>query len=352
MTIKKGVSLYSLQDAYGRGGLGLEGTVAAVEDMGTQGIEILSDEMIRGAARASEETLAEWDAIMERHPLQRVSNDIFINSSLYKNRWLTLEEQVELLSADLRLTHRLGFPLVRIVSQTDPAVIRPTLPLAEKLGITMAVEVHAGMSYDHPMTAAWIKEMKEVDNPHVGLVVDFGIYCQRHPRVSTNYFRETLGVNEDVIKYIDDIFARGTDPRQFFPRNPDNPDDYVFPEELSRHFRTFQDRFYAMMSTGYENTPLDTLDEYLPYIKSFHGKFWEVTDSGEEYSIDYGRIFTRLNQLGFDGYVCSEYEGQRFTLPGEEIKDLEQVRRHQEFMERHLNDGKNDGADAARNDGK
>ncbi|WP_257210613.1 hypothetical protein [Actinomyces ruminis] len=41
--------------------------------------------------------------------------------------------------------------------------------------------------------------------------------------------------------------------------------------------------------------------------------------------------------------MCSEYEGQRFTLPGEEIKDLEQVRRHQELMERHLNDGKNDG---------
>ena len=68
---------------------------------------------------------------------------------------------VELLSADLRLTHRLGFPLVRLVSRTDPAVIRPVLPLAEKLGVSMAVEVHAGMSFDHPLTAAWIKEMKE-----------------------------------------------------------------------------------------------------------------------------------------------------------------------------------------------
>ena len=170
MTIKKGVSLYSLQDAYGRGGLGLEGCIAAVEKMGAQGIEILSDQMIRGAASASEQTLAEFDAIMERHPLQRVSNDIFINSSLYKNRWLTTEEQVELLSADLRLTHRMGFPLVRLVSRTDPAVIRPVLPLAEKLGVSMAVEVHAGMSFDHPLTAAWIKEMKELDSPHVGLV--------------------------------------------------------------------------------------------------------------------------------------------------------------------------------------
>ena len=82
------------------------------------------------------------------------------------------------------------------------------------------------------------------------------------------------------------------------------------------------------------------LDEYLPWIKSFHAKFWEITEEGEEYSIDYGRIFTRLNRLGFDGYVCSEYEGQRFVIPGEPIKDLEQVGLHQDLMSRHIDDGK------------
>ncbi|MDO4258341.1 MAG: hypothetical protein Q4C87_02345 [Actinomycetaceae bacterium] len=339
MAIKRGVSLYSLQDAYGRGGMGVDGVLDAVAQMGTQGVEILTDQMVRGAAQATDETIDAFNASLNRSGLERVSNDIFINSSLYKNRWLTIEEQCELLAADLRLTNRLGFHLVRIVSQTDPGVIQRVLPLAEKLEITLAVEIHAGMSYDHPMTAAWIAEMKKVNSPLVGLVVDLGIYCQRHPRVSTRYFREALGVNDEVINYINSIFEQGTDPRQFFPRNPDNPDEYEFPEELSRHFHSFQDRFYAMMSTGYENTPLDTLDEYAPYIKSIHGKFWEIADDGEEYSIDYGRVFARLNQIGWDGYVCSEYEGQRFVLPGEEITDLQQVKLHQELMERHINDG-------------
>ncbi len=339
MAIKTGVSLYSLQDAYGRGGLGVDGVLDAVVATGTQGVEILSDQMVRGAARATDETIDAFNASLDRSGLTRVANDIFINSSLYKNRWLTLEEQCELLAADLRLTHRLGFHLVRIVSQTDPGVIRRVLPLAERLDVALAVEVHAGMSFDHPLTAAWIEEMRAVDHPLVGLVVDFGIYCQRHPRVSTRYFQQTLGVNDDVVAYIDDIFASGTDPRQFFPRNPDNPDDYMFPEELTRHFRHFQDRFYCMMSTGYENTSLDTLDEFAPWIKSFHGKFWEVTDEGEEYSIDYGRVFERLNRIRWDGFVCSEYEGQRFALPGEPIHDIEQVARHQAMMRAHLNDG-------------
>ncbi|MBD3689730.1 TIM barrel protein [Nanchangia anserum] len=340
--IKRGVSLYSLQDAYGRGGLGLEGCVEAVEKMGTEGIEILSDQMIRGAANASEETLAEWDRIMEAHPLERAVNDIFINSSLYKNRWLTLDEQVAALEADLKLTHRLGIPLVRLVSRTDPAVIRRTLPLAEKLGVTMAVEVHAGMSFRHPMTAAWIKEMKAVDSPFVGLVVDFGIYCQRHPRVSSNYFKH-LGVSEDVISWIDDVFASGTDPSAAFQGDGSNEESFeqpIFPDELRKMFRHPLDEFYAMMSTGYENTSLDTLDEYLPWIKSFHGKFWEMTDEGEEYSIDYSRIIERLKKLGFEGYICSEYEGQRFVVPGEEIRDIEQVSKHQDMLARYINDGK------------
>ena len=135
-SIKRGVSLYSLQDAYGRGGLGLEGTIAAVEQMGTQGIEFLSDQMLTGAQNASENTLREWDAIIERHPLDLVSNDIFVNSTLYRNRTLTLEEQAELLSSDLRLANRLGFRLVRVVSRTDPRLIKMTVDLAEKLDVT------------------------------------------------------------------------------------------------------------------------------------------------------------------------------------------------------------------------
>ncbi|VEG29267.1 sugar phosphate isomerase/epimerase family protein [Actinomyces howellii] len=339
MAIKQGVSLYSLQDAYGRGGLGLNGVLDVAVASGATGVEILSDQMVRGAANATDETIDAVNASLDRSGLERVSNDIFINSSLYKNRWLTIEEQAEALSADLRLTNRLGFHLVRVVSQTDPAVIRLVLPLAEKLDVALAVEVHAGMSFDHPLTAAWIEEMKAVGSPLVGLVVDLGIYCQRHPRVATRYFQEELGVNDEVVRYIDGIFEQGIDPRQFFPRNPDNPDEYEFPEELTRHFKHFQDRFYAMMSTGYENTSLDTLNEYAPYIKSIHGKFWEVTDEGEEYSIDYGRVFARLNEIGWDGYVCSEYEGQRFALPGERIVDIEQVNRHQDMMARHLRDG-------------
>lgn len=340
--IRRGVSLYSLQDSYGRGGLGLEGVVSVVEEMGTQGIEILSDEMIRGAQNASEETLAEWDRIIAEHPLSLVANDIFINSNMYRNRWWTLEEQVASLEADLRLSHRLGFPLVRLVSRTSPAVIRPALPLAEKLGVSMAIEVHAGMSFGDPITQAWIDEMYAVDSPHVGLVVDTGIFCERHPRIATNYFR-SMGLSEEVAQYIDDVFASGTDTITAWGGRKGgrsvSEQQYVdYPKALLKLFRGPIDEFYAGRSTGYENTTLDVLDEYLPWIKSFHGKFYEMTDEGTEYSIDYSKIIARLKSLGFSGYICSEYEGQRFVVPGDPIDDVGQLRKHQELLDRLISE--------------
>lgn len=63
-----------------------------------------------GAQDASEGTIAEFNAVMGRQPLERVANDIVINSWLYRNRWLTIEEQAASLSKDLRLASRLGFP--------------------------------------------------------------------------------------------------------------------------------------------------------------------------------------------------------------------------------------------------
>lgn len=61
---------------------------------------------------------------------------------------------------------------------------------------------------------------------------------------------------------------------------------------------------------------------------------------GSEYSIDYPKILSRLNRLGYDGYVSSEYEGNRFVPVDRPVDDQGQVRAHQAMLAAHLNDGK------------
>lgn len=338
--IRRGVSLYSLQDAYGAGGLGLEGCVAAVEAMGAEGIELLSDQMITGAHSASDETIEAFRAIMERHPLELVSNDIFINSKLYDNRILTLDEQADLLRRELLLAHRLGFRLVRLTSDVDARLVPLVLDEAERLEVGMTAEIHGGMSFRNPATAAWTEQMRALNHPLVGIHVDLGIFVRRLPRVLMRQFVHD-GMSPDVAAWMEDVFASGSDPATVFAGEGGgdvfaHPD---FPDELTRLFQGPQDAFFCQLLVAYENSSLDVLDEYLPWIRAVHGKVYEMVEDPSapggviEPAIDTAGVVRRLDALGWEGFISSEYEGQRSLLPDEEIHEIDQVAAHQRMLD-------------------
>lgn len=328
-SIKRAVSLYSLQDQYARGKMSLEDIFKFLVEIGVEGVEFITDQMMHNTPYPSEDTLRTWDNLMKKYSLKPVCNDIFINTSLYKNRTLTRKESTKLLIDEIRLAYRLGFDLIRLVSKTPPDIIEPALTAAEKYNVTLALEVHAGMSFSHPETRAFIDQMKKLDSEYIGLVVDTGIFCRKHPRISRNYFTG-LGLNPEVADYIDDIFEKGSDPLQFFSSKTGSA--HIFPDELERLFKCETDRIYAIFCSGYENSPIDILDTYFPYIKHFHGKFYEMTDAGTEYSIPYDEVIAYLGKKGYDGYIASEYEGQRFVLFDQPIDDIGQVKKHQEML--------------------
>ncbi len=328
MTTKRSVSMYSLQDSYAYKRLDLGGVLRFVTDLGA-GVELISDQMIKGAPHPSEATLAEWDALVAETGATLVCNDIFVNSTLYKNRVLRPDEQLALLTADLELSHRLGFPMVRPVSDTDTNIIEAALPVAEKLGIVMAMEVHAGMSYTAPLTASFIELCERTKSPWLGLTVDLGIFNYRLPRVWVNYFR-SLGVSEPVIEWVEKCYLDNGDTYRVFQGGRAHGQN--FPEELTRLFRGPLDGEFSFFSSGYENTPFEMFDTYAHLTRHIHGKFYEMTDEGTEYSIDYAAIVAHLAEVGYDGYISSEYEGQRFVPQGEFVDDTDQVRRHQAML--------------------
>ncbi|WGT47064.1 sugar phosphate isomerase/epimerase family protein [Tessaracoccus lacteus] len=324
--IRTSVSLYSLQDSYARGRVDLASALAFVADTGATGVELISDQMIVGTPFPTDETVAAWRTALDASGLAPVCNDIFINSTLYANRVLRPREQLELLKRDLDVSARLGFDLVRLVSDTSAEVTLAALPYAEGLGVTMALEVHAGMSFDSPGTAGWIAMMRAAQSERLGLVVDTGIFCHRHPRVSTQYFLG-LGLTPAVATRIDELFAEHGDTMRLFSQGG----QMVFPDDLTALFSGPVDGEYAFFSTGYENTPLTVLDEYAPYIRHVHGKFFEMT-GGEEYSIDYRAVVQALHGIGYTGYISSEYEGNRFVPVDGAVDDQGQVRAHQRLL--------------------
>ena len=74
--------------------------------------------------------------------------------------------------------------------------------------------------------------------------------------------------------------------------------------------------------------------DYIGLIHNIHGKFYEMTEDYEEFSIPYDEIVSVLKKGGYDGYICSEYEGNRWVEDAEEVDSVEQVRRQHVMLKR------------------
>ncbi len=61
-----------------------------------------------------------------------------------------------------------------------------------------------------------------------------------------------------------------------------------------------------------------------------------MLDDGTEYSIPYDKIIPVLIEGNFDGYLSSEYEGNRHIQDAHPVDSIEQVRRQQAMFARLL----------------
>ena len=62
--IKPAVSLYSLQDEYLNHRMDLADIMRYVKEQGAEGVEILPDQMLKGAPHISDETLNQWNSLL------------------------------------------------------------------------------------------------------------------------------------------------------------------------------------------------------------------------------------------------------------------------------------------------
>ncbi len=73
------------------------------------------------------------------------------------------------------------------------------------------------------------------------------------------------------------------------------------------------------------------LAKLLRYSKYIHGKFYYVDEELTSKGIDYPRIVKIIKDSGFDGYICSEYEGDQYDLS---LEEAEQIQRHVKMLDK------------------
>lgn len=349
MGIKRGVSLYSYQQAQFFKKLNWKQQIKEVHDnLKTDGIEIIDEATIRDYPFPSEQFIFDWNNYIARYEMNPVTMDIYLDVHQFRDHVMNHREAAERLKNDIRLAAKLGFKNVRPLCLVPIDVIEMALPTAEKYDIRMGKEIHAplpiksgskkqpttGMAsaLDFRMADQIIELAQRTGSKHVGLVPDFGIFQHLPSRVAIDYVKRHASIPEAVDFILENSINYDLDDLQVVLREkyPEHNIDNSNIERLALHESSAR--------------PEDLID-IIPYIVSIHGKFYDMTEIPgkpgcyEDLSIDYENPIRILKEHGFEGYINSEYEGQR-DQQDREIENLpdevEQVRRHHEMLKRLL----------------
>jgi sugar phosphate isomerase/epimerase len=320
--IKRGVSLYSFQEEYFLRTMSLEDCIRVAGEIGARGIEIIPEQSIPGYPRLTDEFVDTWFGWMQRYGTTPVATDLFLDTKRYPDRWLTLDEQVASVHQDIDIAVRLGARVVRAIINMPPEVMEAAAPYAEEKGVRLLLEVHAPFHYAHPWIEQHLEVMHRTGSPALGLMPDMGTYVKRFPRVVTERALRD-GAKPELV----DLIVKTYD---------DHGDVHALMDIVNYRGGGPVDFGLARQASHYLWTEPKEMLPHMALIGHIQAKFYEMTDDGVEYSIPYDEIVPMLIEGGYDGYLSSEYEGNRHIQDVYPVDSVEQVRRQHTMFTRLL----------------
>jgi sugar phosphate isomerase/epimerase len=320
MSIKRGVSLYSFQNETFLGLMNLEDCIRTCAEMGAFGIEIIGEQSFWGHPEqpVPDAAIDNWHSLINKYDAVPISHDFMLDYKRYKGREMPFDEQVASVRKDIDFGARLGMKYIRALVSIAPEVLVAAAPYAEEKGITILIEVHAPLHFDHPWIIRHAEAFEKSGSAALGFLPDMGMFLHAFPRVWKERFVRN-GVPQKIADYIEQAYA-----------------DRVLSEYVLLNVREMggEGPSLAMAETLRHNAAFEPkrMLDHIDRIHNIHGKFYEMTEDCVEPSIPYDEIVAVLKQGGYDGYICSEYEGNRWIEDAEEVDSVEQVRRQQEML--------------------
>jgi sugar phosphate isomerase/epimerase len=313
--IKRGVSLYSYQEETFLRTLDLEQAIAASASFGARGIEIIPEQTYDGFPNLTDEQVDHWFGLHETYGTTPTCYDMFIDLKRRPDRLMTVEEGVESLVRDIRLAARLGCPVIRVIINTPVEVFRRAAPYAEEHGVKLALEIHSPMHYEHRWVLPYLDVIHSVDNGHLGLLPDMGTFVKTMPRIQIDRALRDGGTSR-LVQYIADVYDDHT-----------SRDLHTLAVEVAWAGGTPADIRLAQLATHYNYVDPRSMLPHMPYVFHIQAKFYNMLDDAHEESIPYDEIIPVLIEGGYDGYLSSEYEGNRTIQDAFPVDSVEQVRR-------------------------
>jgi hypothetical protein len=296
--------------------------------------------------------------------------DVFMDVLQFRDHVMSYHDCADRLIHDVRLAKRLGFSNVRTLATTPVEVMIEALPVAEELDIRLGKEIHQPIPLDGQYVREIADYVAKTGTKHLGIVPDFGIFAFRPTEVLLDWYirhgakPETCDLvvqlclenkfgSGNALKDVDMSLHTAGNIRSGFVRylksgeaEPDLEPAFALMKDLvNKNVDGHSDVDYEVMAEAllFSRTKPEDLKDVFPLIVSIHGKFLNMSEipgrpgQYQDISFDYEGPIQALKECGYDGYIDSEYEGQRYSQDrGIEdlMSEVDQVRKHQEMLKR------------------
>ncbi|MFE7846157.1 DUF6379 domain-containing protein [Microbacterium sp. NPDC057407] len=322
-----GLTLYSASAEFRAGWFDFDGLLDRVAELGIgPGIEIVASQVLPTYPVVSDKFVRTWRDAFDRHGFVASSFGANLDMGRRRDRDMTPDEEFEFSELMFQGAKKLGFPLVRIQS-AKPELLRRLLPIAERLELQLAYEIHAPLGPNAEPILRVRETFAELDSPLLGFVADFSSTMHAMSPTLLRAVRRA-GLDDEAVERLQQIWAtdapmrerqeqfigylrnRGFDPARLgaFAHLAFNMHGHVAPEEWA---------------------------DIMPQISHVHAKFYDIDESGLEPAIDYPALVRVFVEGGYRGYWSSEWEGHAFAELGE-VDPLLLVRRQHDLIRRSM----------------
>lgn len=322
-----GLTLYSASAEFRAGWYDFDGLLDRVADLGIgPGIEIVASQVLPTYPAVSDDFAASWQASFDKHGFDASSFGANLDMGRRRDRDMTPDEEYEFTETLFHGAKKLGFPLVRIQS-AKPALLRRLLPLAEKLELKLAYEIHAPLGPNSPEIMKVRDVYEELDSPLLGFVADFSSTMHS---MSPTLLRAVsrAGLDQEALERLQTIWSTEASMRE-------RQEEFIG-YLRSRGFDPARLGSFAHLAFnmhGHVN-PRDWAD-IMPQIMHVHARFYDIDDQGNEPAIDYPELVRVFVEGGYRGYWSSEWEGHAFAELGE-VDPLLLVRKQHDLIRRSM----------------
>lgn len=324
---KLGLTLYSASAEFRAGWFDFDGLLDRVAELGIgPGIEIVASQVLPTYPVVSDAFVASWRAAFDRHGFEESSFGANLDMGRRRDRDMTPDEEFEFSELLFEGAKRLGFPLVRIQS-AKPELLRRLLPVAERLELQLAYEIHAPMGPNDPTILAVRDTYAELDSPLLGFVADFSSTMHAMSPTLLRAVRRA-GLDDEAVERLQAIWATDASMRE--------RQEEFLGYLRGRDFDPGRLGSFAHLAFNMHGhvDPREWAD-IMPQILHVHAKFYDIDETGEEPAIDYPELVRVFVEGGYRGYWSSEWEGHAFAELGE-VDPLVLVRRQHDLIRRSM----------------